>query len=74
VGDGVAENVTEKRRQSIIQLIRKNAAISTSELAERLGVTRMTIHRNIEKLKQQGFLTRTGPDKGGWWRVEEVKK
>ncbi len=34
----------------------------------------MTIHRNIEKLKQQGFLTRTGPDKGGWWRVEEVKK
>lgn len=70
MGDGVAENVTEKRRQSIIQLIRKNAAISTSELAERLGVTRMT----IEKLKQQGFLTRTGPDKGGWWRVEEVKK
>ena len=71
VTENVTENVAENRRQSIIQLIRKNVTISTSELAERLGVTRMTIHRDIEKLKQQGHLTRIGPDKGGWWKVEE---
>ena len=68
----VTENVTEKRRQNILQLIRTNTAISTSEIAKRIGVARMTIHRDIEKLKQAGLLTRIGPDKGGWWKVTET--
>ncbi|MBO4654838.1 MAG: hypothetical protein J5644_04775 [Bacteroidales bacterium] len=29
------------------------------------------VRKNIDKLKQAGLLTRIGPDKGGWWKVEE---
>jgi ATP-dependent DNA helicase RecG len=40
-----------------------------TELAEQLNVTRRTIHRDIDKLKQKGLIERIGPDKGGYWKV-----
>jgi len=64
-----AENVTENKEKDIIDLINKNNHISTKEIAEKLFVTRMTIHRYLEKLKSKGLIERVGADKGGYWRV-----
>jgi ATP-dependent DNA helicase RecG len=27
------------------------------------------MHRNLDKLKEQGIIKRVGPDKGGYWKV-----
>jgi len=62
----VTENVTENE---IIDLINKNNNISTTEIAEKLSVSRMTIHRYLEKLKSKGLIERVGADKGGHWMV-----
>ncbi len=64
--ENVTENVTEK---NIIREILNNKNISTTELAGKFNVTRRTIARYINKLKEKGILERIVPDKGGYWKV-----
>ena len=40
-------------------------------LSNQLNITRMTLHRELEKLKEKGILKRIGPDKGGHWEIRE---
>ena len=66
------ENVTDasqKTSQKIIDLIKEDPYISTSKMAEIIGVDRRNIARNIKKLQEQGAVRRVGPDKGGFWEV-----
>ena len=72
----VAENVTDasqktsqKTSQKIIDLIKEDPYISTSKMAEIIGVDRRNIARNIKKLQEQGDVRRVGPDKGGFWDI-----
>ena len=69
VVENVTENVTENRSKQIIELIKDNNRVSTSELAKRLNVTRRTIARDIENLKHNNIIRRMGADKGGYWEV-----
>jgi len=69
VTDNVTENVTEKRIDLIVDEIRLNNLISIDQLAKKLKVTRRTIIRDIEKMKNQNIITRIGPDKGGHWEI-----
>ena len=70
----VTENVTDasqKTSQKIIDLIKEDPYISTSKMAEIIGVDKRNIARNIKKLQEQGVVRRVGPDKGGFWEVIE---
>jgi len=69
VTENVTENVTEKRLVLIINEIKKNPQVSYEQLSNLLGVTKMTISRDIEKLKQLDILKRIGPAKGGHWQI-----
>jgi len=64
---------TARKRQEngkkIIDKIKESSDISIVELAEILGLSIKTVRTNIDKLKQNGKLTRIGPDKGGHWQV-----
>jgi hypothetical protein len=62
-------NIVEKRHWAIIEEIEKNCKITTSEMAKILKITRMTIHRDLEKLKAADFIKRIGSDNGGYWKV-----
>ena len=70
VPENVPENVPEKRRSDILDRIRKNPNITIPALAAICGVDEKNIKRDIQRLKSSGRLTRVGPDKGGWWKVE----
>jgi ATP-dependent DNA helicase RecG len=74
VAENVAENVTENREGKILELISKDNNVSTIQIAEKLSVTRMTIHRDIEKLKAKGLIERVGADKGGYWKIKNSLK
>jgi ATP-dependent DNA helicase RecG len=69
VTDNVTENVTENRDNLILDLIRSDNKISTDKLAKQLKVTRMTIYRDLDKLKSRGIIERVGADKGGYWKI-----
>lgn len=45
-----------ERHQEILTLVAERGAISIAELTERLGVSHMTIRRDVQKLEQQGAL------------------
>ena len=55
--------------QMIITLIERDANVTTTAMAEMIGVSRQSIAKHIAKLKEQGVIRRIGPDKGGHWEV-----
>ena len=70
----VAEKVTEKVAENgnvteNYRLDKGGSLISTSKMAEIIGVDRRNIARNIKKLQDQGVVRRVGPDKGGFWEI-----
>ena len=64
------EKSKEKSREKILNLIRENGFITTSELASELGLSTSAIEKHIRNLKLEGILKRIGPDKGGHWEIQ----
>ena len=69
---GNVTDTSQKTSQKIIDMIKEDPYISTSKMAEIIGVDRRNIARNIKKLQEQGVVRRVGPDKGGFWEVIEL--
>jgi ATP-dependent DNA helicase RecG len=40
-----------------------------TQLAKKLSVTKMTIVRDIARLKEDNIIERIGPAKGGHWKI-----
>jgi len=55
----------------IFDMINKNNKISAIQLAEKLNITRRTVHRDLEKLKAISLIEHIGADKGGYWKIIE---
>lgn len=63
----VTEDVTVKRVEALLEIIRKNPSVTVNEMARRMKVNRRTILRDLESLKLEGKISRTGSDKYGYW-------
>lgn len=63
----VTVNVTVKRVEALLEIIRKNPSVTVNEMARRMKVNRRTILRDLERLKLEGKISRTGSDKYGYW-------
>jgi DeoR family transcriptional regulator, copper-sensing transcriptional repressor len=48
--------LASERQAKIIDLLRRNGAVETNELASELGVSNMTIHRDLNKLAEAGVI------------------
>ena len=66
--DSDVTDVTD-RQNAILDLMRADALVSTSTIAERLEVTKRTVLRDVEVLKAKGLLRRVGSEKTGQWQV-----
>ena len=65
-----AQETTQKTTQEkIINLIKKNPAITQVELAKILNLTRDGISYNIKILKEKGIIERVGSTKNGIWKL-----
>ncbi len=51
--------IPAKRREIICDIARKDGVVRIKDLSEKLKVTQMTVHRDLEILEKQGFLERT---------------
>lgn len=66
----VTENVTEKltdRQRQIVKMVAQYPFTTTTLMAQKLGVSLMTIRRDIEKMSH--VIRHVGPDKGGHWEI-----
>ena len=68
--NNVTDNVTDNqpRLVQILNIIRSNPKVTTSELAQIFAVSKRTILRDIDKLKQS-YIRRDGNERDGIWVV-----
>ena len=69
--DTISRELTERQRIIIGLLPFDDTGIvteTTSSLAQKTGVTRRTIARDMDVLREKGYVVRIGPDNGGWWK------
>lgn len=71
------ENPTENLislEEKIIETLRSNPSFTQKQLAEELAIGYTTIREYITKLRKKGAISRIGPDKGGYWQVNDIEK
>jgi predicted HTH transcriptional regulator len=59
--------LTEKEIE-VLRLMKESQEYTTSDMAERLGVSRQTIAARIKALKQKNVIRREGSDTKGHWK------
>ena len=66
-------NTNEKTSDEniIIEYIKNDGSITTTELSNLLGKSRKTIQNIINNLKEQGKIERIGSNKTGYWKIKE---
>ena len=62
-------NALEVLQKSIIDLIEADASISIDQMAVKMAVKKRTLEREIAKMKQKGYISRTGSPRSGKWEV-----
>ena len=60
----------QKTREAILSLIAENPQITSTQMAERLGINRSAISKHLKRMQAEGVVRRIGPDKGGHWEVD----
>ena len=65
---------SQKSSHKILELMKQNPAITTTELAQLLNISRRAIAKQTALLKEKGLIRRIGPDKGGRWEVLNDQK
>ena len=60
-----------KSTLKILEILAADPTCTYDELAEKFGVSRSAIKKQIRNLRNAGRLRRVGPDKGGHWEVLE---
>ena len=70
----VPVNVSVKSSQKILETLRQNPNMSTTELAEQIGISRRAVAKHVAVLQSFGVLRRIGPDKGGHWEVVDGRQ
>ena len=50
-------------------MVINNPNITQSEIAEKLNITKVTVNRNINKLKEKNIIKRIGANKNGHWEI-----
>ena len=54
-------------------MIAQDAKITSSQIAEALGINRSAVSKHLKKLQENGIIKREGPDKGGKWVIQKKK-
>ena len=67
--DNVSGHPLDRVCEEIKILIKEYPEITTSKLAESIGITQKGVDWQIKQLKEEGKLRRIGPAKGGYWEV-----
>lgn len=61
-----------ERRAMILRAMAQRQTISVTELAALIGISRNAANKNIQFLKDNGWVKRIGSAKGGHWEVVKV--
>ena len=71
LGDGLGESRANLiyTRQRILELMEIDSRISIVKISQELGFSTTAIEKNIDWLKENGYLKRHGSAKSGYWEI-----
>ena len=58
MADKKGRSFVEQRRQTILTILREKGRASVAELSERLGISTLTVRRDLDELESRGLATR----------------
>ena len=59
----------QKTRDAILDMIAKDAKVTSTQMAQNLGINRSAISKHLKKMQENGIIKREGPDRGGKWVI-----
>ncbi len=59
----------QKTRDAILDMIVKDAKVTSTQMAQTLGINRSAVSKHLKKMQEDGMIKREGPDKGGKWVI-----
>jgi predicted HTH transcriptional regulator len=62
----------EKRRIEILHVLHMNNKVTVDNLSNILSVSRRTVLRDLDLLRMQGKLERSGDERSGSWIVKDL--
>jgi predicted HTH transcriptional regulator len=71
-GTGLVDRLVDRlveNQQKILRMVKSDPHISKKTMAKTIGISTTAIDKNIEKLKDLGFLKRVGSPRSGYWEV-----
>ena len=74
VVENVVENVVEKlssRQLEILNMIKGNPLLSAVQISSLMNINVRTVQRDLKRLKDLGFISREGADRGGKWKLKK---
>lgn len=80
VADSITEQLSERQRNILIEIgiggtnVTNNVTNTTDDIAALLGVSKRTILRDLEKMKELGIIVRVGTSKSGYWEIVKKKR
>lgn len=68
LSDNLSDNLSDKE-QKTLRLIIEDPGYTTSQIAEKLSVSRVSVTKYIKTLKEKNLIERIGSDHKGYWKV-----
>lgn len=72
LGERLGERLGEKlgeTRWKIFQALSANPKTTIAEMAQDIGISTTAIEKNIQILKEKGYVRRVGFGRAGWWEI-----
>lgn len=58
-------------RKEILEVLKNNGRITRKDLTIILNITEGSVRHHLNKLQEEGKIEHIGPDKGGYWKVND---
>ena len=58
MADKRGRGFVEQRRQTILNILREKGRVNVADLAEKLGISSLTVRRDLDELESRGQVTR----------------
>lgn len=71
VSPKMSPNLSPDVNTTIMDMIRQDGTVTSEHIAKSLNISKRTVLRRLEELKEQGVVRRIGPSKGGSWEIVE---
>ena len=63
------KNLSELRHR-ILELMEEDSRISMTSIAQKLGYSVTAIEKNVDFLKENGYVKRIGRTNSGYWKIK----